>query len=142
MDDNLVAVLVSIGLCVVLPVLIVWLRSRAEINNTNRRSDIVLAAIEKNPDLDVEEFMNKLAPKRSYLKERLLQKLTWGIIFSIVGVALFFVTSAFATGMNGKRVMTMIIIGIVLVAVGLGHLIYYFTGRKTLLKEMDRELKK
>lgn len=44
-------------------------------NETNTRTQIVLAAIEKNPDMDVEELMKKISPKKKLLKEKLLSKL-------------------------------------------------------------------
>ena len=46
-------VLIPIGICVVLPIIIVWLNMRRKTNETNRRTEVLLAAIEKNPDLDM-----------------------------------------------------------------------------------------
>lgn len=40
---------------------------RKEMNETNTRTQIALAAIEKNPDLDIEELMKKISPKKKLL---------------------------------------------------------------------------
>ena len=53
--------LIPLGVCVVLPVLIVWLVTRAKINKDKANKEIVLAAIEKNSDLDVEKIMNAMS---------------------------------------------------------------------------------
>ena len=48
--SQLAEILVPLGIVVVLPVLIVWLDMRKKANDTNKRTEIVLAAIEKNSD--------------------------------------------------------------------------------------------
>ena len=53
-------ILVPLGICVALPVMIVWLVMRKKTNETNRRTEIVLAAIEKNSEIDVEDFFKKI----------------------------------------------------------------------------------
>ena len=46
-DGNfLVAILVPIALCVVLPVMIVWIVSKARAHEVNKRTEVLLAAIE------------------------------------------------------------------------------------------------
>ena len=55
---------------VALPTLIVWLNNRRRINETNQRTQIVLAAIEKNAETDVEDLLKKMAPQKKLLKEK------------------------------------------------------------------------
>ena len=45
---ELVAILVPIACGCVLPIMVVWLDIRKKMNETNQRTQIVLAAIEKN----------------------------------------------------------------------------------------------
>ncbi len=78
--EELVAILVPIACGCVLPIMVVWLAIRESMNKTNQRTQIVLAAIEKNPDMDIEELMKKISPKKKLLKEKLLSKLLWGSI--------------------------------------------------------------
>ena len=64
---KIIAIICGIGL----PILIVWLDNRKKINETNQRTQIVMSALEKNPNLDVEELVKKMAPmqKKTLLKE-------------------------------------------------------------------------
>ena len=55
---------------VALPTLIVWLNNRRRINETNQRTQIVLAAIEKNAETDVEDLLKKMAPQKKLLREK------------------------------------------------------------------------
>ena len=69
----------------VLPIIFIWMETRRKMNETNARTQIVTAALEKNPDMDVEEILKKVSRKPKLLKEKLLTKLLWGCITSIVG---------------------------------------------------------
>ena len=40
-------------------VLVIWMIIRNKKNETNKRAEVVLAAIEKNPNIDVEELLKK-----------------------------------------------------------------------------------
>ena len=81
-------ILIVLGCGCVLPIMVVWFMIRESINKTNKRTQIVLAAIEKNPDMDIEELMRKISPKKKLLKEKLLSKLLWGGIIAFLGIAL------------------------------------------------------
>ena len=77
-------ILIPIFICVVLPVMIVWLITRARQNETNRKTEVMLKAIEAGATIDANFFKN---PKESItIKERLLKRLTGGCIFSLMGV--------------------------------------------------------
>ena len=75
MEEEL-GILWLIGLTCALPVLAIWLSTRKEINDTNKRQEILMAVLEKNPDMDVEQWLEKLSPKEKLLKEKLLLTLT------------------------------------------------------------------
>ena len=125
----------------VLPIVIVWLAIRSEMNKTNQRTQIVLAAIEKNPDLDIEELMTKMSPKNKLLKEKLLSRLLWGSIIAFLGIALlgFFTWGGYIGGMNTRDLLLPSLIGAVLLAIGIAFLINYYVGKKMLAKEMEAE---
>ena len=50
-------ILIPLGVCVVLPVLVVWLVMRKKTNETNRRTEVMLAAIEKGSDVNAEKLL-------------------------------------------------------------------------------------
>jgi len=125
----------------VLPILCVWLITRRKINESKDRMQIVTTAIEKHPDMDVEELMKKISPKKKLLKEKLLIKLLVGCIASIVGVGLiafgFFLTTQKIHMF--EDVQTSIAFGVVLLGVGIAFLINYKVGKNMLAKEIEAE---
>ena len=140
---DLVSILVPLGCGCVLPIMIVWFTIRESMNKTNQRTQIVLAAIEKNPDLDIEELMKKISPKKKLLKEKLLSKLQTGNITALLGIG-FLMCAFYADymgGMNSKDLRMLYLAGIILLVVGIAFLRNYFVGKKMLAKEMEAEEK-
>ena len=140
---DLVSILVPLGCGCLLPIMIVWFTIRESMNKTNQRTQIVLAAIEQNPDMDIEELMKKISPKKKLLKEKLLTKLLWGSIVAFLGIALlgFCVVQAYVGGMPTAALQQFSLFGAVLLGIGIAFLINYYVGRKLLAKEIDAEEK-
>ena len=131
------AILVPIACGCVLPILLLWFIIRKEMNETNKRTQIMLAAIEKNPDMDIEELFNKMAPKQKLLKEKLLSKLLWGSLTTMIGIGLL--GCGIYSGTNDEDFMTFLGFGFVLLAIGIAFLINFFLGKKMLAKEIEAE---
>ena len=131
---KIIAIICGIGL----PILIVWLNNRKRINETNQRTQIVLAAIEKNSETDVEDLLKKMAPQKKLLKEKLLTKLLWGGILTLLGLALTIFGCYLIAG-RGDEKKPFILFGPLLMPVGIAFLINYFVGKKMLSKEMEAE---
>ena len=126
-------------LCAVaLPVLIVWLNNRKKINETNQRTQIVLSALEKNPQMDVEELLKKMASQKKLLKEKLLTKLLWGGILTLLGLALTIFGCYLIAG-RGNQNNPFFLFGLLLMPVGIAFLINYLVGKKMLAKEIEAE---
>jgi len=140
---DLVSILVPLGCGCVLPIMIVWFTIRESMNKTNQRTQIVLAALEKNPDLDIEELMKKISPKKKLLKEKLLSKLLWGGIITFLGIALlgFCVVQSYVGGMPTELLQLLSLFGAVLLGIGIAFLVNYSMGKKMLAKEMEAEEK-
>lgn len=141
--NALVDILVPIALGGVLPVMLLWLFIRPRMNETNKRTQIILAAIEKNPDMDLEAFLKKIEPKQKLLKEKLLTKLLWGCIISfcgalIIGTGIYIIVNDLG-GLSDAPVF--IIIGSIILAVGISFLINFAVGKKILSKEIEAEEK-
>ena len=128
----------------VLPIVIVWLSIRSEMNKTNQRTQIVLAAIEKNPNMDIEELMEKMSPKKKLLKEKLLSKLLTGNITTFLGIGFLIcaIHVDLVGGMNSNDLRMLYLAGAVLLGVGIAFLVSYSKGKKMLAKEMEAEEKK
>lgn len=135
MSDNSMGVIISLGICVVLPIMIVWLVMRKKANETNKRTEILLAAIEKNADIDAKALTKMMteSKKPASIKGSLLGQLTGGLICSFIGIVLIvsYLTLDFGKGM--------LVGGAITLAVGIALDLIYFIGMKTLAKEIEAE---
>ena len=136
-------ILVPIALGCVLPVLIIWFVVRQQMNETNKRSQIVLAAIEKNPDMDIEELIRKISPKKKLLKEKLLTKLLWGCLAAFLGLGFLGIAMwlGFVGGSDPDDITVAALTGAVLLGIGIAFLVNYALGKKMLAKEIQAEEK-
>ena len=146
MDSDLIWVefinILPVILCgCVLPIIFIWMETRQKMNETNARTQIVTAALEKNPDMDVEELLKKISPKKKLLKEKLLTKLLWGFITSLLGIGLIVLGIYMKSGGLGidVDVQTALCFGLILLAIGAAFIINYGVGRKMLAKEIEAE---
>ena len=145
MDSDAIVGLVSIVACgCILPIIMGWMGTRRKMNETETRKQIILAAIEKNKETDVEDLLKKMAPKQKLLKEKLLTKLLWGCIISLFGFSLFGsgLWLDWQGGADPEMLFLIYFWGGVLFAIGLALIIYYFVGKKMLAKEIEAEEKK
>ena len=140
---ELIAILVPIALGCVLPIMVVWFTIREKMNKTNKRTQIVLAAIEKNPDMDIEDLIKKISPKKKeqLLKEKLLEKLQWGSITTFLGMAFigYSVFQHFAGDMTTLPLQKIFLGGAILLGIGIAFLINYYVGKRMLAKEIEAE---
>lgn len=140
-------ILIPIGICVVLPVMIVWLINRTRQNETNRKTEIMLKAIESGATINADFFRVQQEQKGPRtIKERLLRRLTGGCVFTLMGVAFAVI------GLVNRSMMTDIhmsndaftmpcILGGIFFSIGVALLIVFFVGKKMLAKEMEAEAK-
>ena len=141
--ENLAAILVPIACGCVLPIVAILSGVRKKMNETNQRTQIVLAAIEKNPEMDIEEIMKKISRKPGLLKEKLLTKLLWGCLTTLLGIGLI----GFGIFLGENQLggtddpMTAICFGLISLGVGIAFLVNYFVGKKMLAKEIEAEEK-
>lgn len=131
----LVQLLVPLGVAVVLPVAIVAIVFRSALASERNRKEIVLAVLEKNPDIDVEQLMKNLKKSEKLIKEKLLARLERGCLCCLMGMA--FMVLYFFLGVQGEDFIT--VVGAALIAIGIAFLISYFVGRRMLAKEMLAE---
>jgi ABC-type dipeptide/oligopeptide/nickel transport system permease component len=101
-----------------------------------------MAAIEKNGDIDVQEFFKNLNKPRKTVREKLAMQLHWevllGSIFTIFGLVVFIALGVMSLvgGLVDQNVIAMSCCwGIPTLALGAGLLIAYFSGKK-MLKEL------
>lgn len=131
---QLVQILVPLGICVVLPVLIVWIIFRSYINSDNKRAEVLIEAIRANNDIDASVLAKAFAKPVKTPLERLQTRLLRGCILSLVGLALTICSLCmfWAGGFDADAVELFFIGGLILLATGIGYLIVYFVTRKQL----------
>ena len=133
-------IIVPIFVCVVLPVAIVLIIGLVRRNETNRKAEVMLKAIENGQSIDPDLFA--VPKKKQTIKKDLLDKLNGACITSLMGVAfllIFFFGREWAV--NFFPTALYLIGGSVLVAVGIGLFITYFTGKKMMANEIEAEEK-
>ena len=130
----LVEILIPIGVAVVLPVAIVAIVFKSALASDRNRKEIILAALEKNPNLDVEDLVKRMKKSNKLIKEKLLARLERGCLCCLMGVA--FVLLYFFLSVQNEF---LIITGAALIAIGIAFLVSYFVGRRMLAKEMEAE---
>lgn len=132
--ETLEDILVSLGVVVALPVLIVSIIFRSVMAAGRNRKEIILAALEKNPNLNVEDLVKRMNKSEKLIKEKLLAKLQRGCLCCLMGVA--FVLLYFFPSVQNEF---LIIAGTALIAIGIAFLVGYFVGRRMLAQEMEAE---
>ena len=138
-------ILIPITVCCVLPITIVWLVNRTRQNETNRKTEIMLKAIEAGATIDTNFFKSQQKRNRT-IKERLLRHLTGGCIFTLMGVAMLVCglinrNILIAQNLSLDSFIVPVIFSGLFFAIGLSLLIVFFAGRKMHAKEIEIEEK-
>jgi hypothetical protein len=131
----LIEILIPIGVAVVLPVAIVAIVFKSALASDRNRKEIILAALEKNPNLDVEDLVKRMKKSNKLIKEKLLARLERGCLCCLMGMA--FMVLYFFLGVQGEDLI--VVVGAALIAVGIAFLVSYFVGRRMLAQEMEAE---
>lgn len=131
----LIEILIPIGVAVVLPVAIVAIVFKSALASDRNRKEIILAALEKNPDIDVEDLVKRMKKSNKLIKEKLLARLERGCLCCLMGVA--FMLLYFFLGVQSEDLI--VVVGAALIAIGIAFLVSYFVGRRMLAKEMEAE---
>ena len=136
-NDFWVAFLLPVLICVVLPVLIVFIIGRVRKNDTDRKAEIMLKALENGATIDPNFF--KPAKKKKGIKQDLLEKLNGGLITGLIGLA--FLLLYFLGAIDNSFSKFLPFAGAMMLAVGIGLLVSYYVGKKMLAKEIEEEEK-
>ena len=138
---DIFGMIMIMGVSVILPITVISLFLRRKMDSEKNKKEIILAALEKNANIDIENLVRKLNTPEKLLKEKLLQKLQIGLVSVFLGVGLLAVIGCFAyTGGHYREDFNVFgFLGAVLLAVGIAFMISYFVGRKMLAKEMEAE---
>ncbi|WP_314671678.1 hypothetical protein [Segatella salivae] len=129
-----------IAICVLLPITMASLRYKNKQYETRKKSDILKAAIEKNVDINVQDFLNKFNPPRKSFEEKMKTmlhlELLWGAILLIVGLLcmLVFILVYCFEHFDTDYITLGVIFGIIPIGIGAGLLVAHSNGKKTMEK--------
>lgn len=131
MEDILIGAGIPLGICVVLPVLIVWLVTRVSTNRDNKRSQVLIEAIKNNADINADKLLEAMDSVKKSPREIQQKRLLRGCIFSLLGVAFAIISLYFWISEPGSEFITGFVIAAgVLLAIGIAYLIVYYIVRK------------
>ncbi len=141
--EDFIEALIPISICVVLPALIVWLIGRVKQNETNRKAEIMLKALDNGAKIDTDFFKSSSGSKT--IKERLLKRLTGACVTSLLGVAFLvggiLICNATSWSFDDGPMCLLAPVGGILLAIGMALFIVYFVGKRMLAKEIEAEEK-
>ena len=126
-------ILVPISICVVLPIAIVLIIFMTAMNSDNKRTKVLIKAIEANNNIDADKLAAAFAKPRKTPLEILNKRLLRGCMFTFTGIALIIValvSLAYGTEFANDSVTLPMIFGGALLSIGLSYLVVYFVTRK------------
>ena len=140
----LMIIIVVIGICVVLPLMVIWLINKRKNHEIDKKTEVLIALLEKNPDLDPVEVMNKLnmsqETNNKTLKQKLLENLYGGLMMTLMGLVILVLHLMGMVSFGSKAIG--LFCGGVIMAIGLAFLIYYFVSKRVLRNELEAEEKR
>jgi Ca2+/Na+ antiporter len=140
--DDLTGLIAAV-LLLSLPIWIALFVYRHKVNATNKRTQIIITALEKNEGSLPEELIRSINEPKKSIKERLLGKLLLGILCSLAGLGLVIaVIVEYCTGAREYLDADFLAIGLIIMAAGVAFLVYYFIGKRALQAEIEAEERK
>ena len=131
MNIDFTAIFIVLGICLALPVLIVWIVAMYKNRALEAKVRLISTAIEKKPDINIDELLADLKSKPQLPVGRmLLSRLLAGSICTLAGIA--------AAYMGSFEEPALQLLGLLCLSVGIGFLINYFVGKAAFKKgELD-----
>lgn len=119
-----------IFICVVLPISIVLITSVKKILSDNKRSQVIVKAIEADKEIDTDKLLDALQKPKKSAQEILNSRLLYGCIYSLVGLSLIVSGIVSSVWYADSDTIVLYIFGSISIALGISYLIVYFLTRK------------
>ena len=117
----------------VLPIVVVAITAAKKMNCDNKRSKVLIKAIESNCGIDADKLAEALQKPKKTAREILNLHLLRGCIFSFIGLALCIVgivSFSMGTEFSADPVTVPLVFGGASFAIGLSYLVVYLVTRK------------
>ena len=141
----MVDIFTPIFICVVMPVMIVWLVMRTKQKQTDKMAEIILKAIESGTPINPDFLINH--PLRKSIKERLLGLLTASVMLMALGlgfvlIGIIIIIACHWNLRTAPSGFTLLLFGGgILLVVGFSLLVVYLIRKRVLSKEIENEEK-
>lgn len=133
--------LIALGICVILPITLVFMILRARTKKMNRKMDILMKAVESGAQIDPALLVTAEEGDGNYrLKKKLLNRLMLGVSAAVASILTLAAPYCIGESWDGAEMLMLAVIAIL--AVGIGSLVSYFVGRRFLAKEIEAEEQK
>lgn len=137
--ETVTAVSIVGGICVALPILIVWIIARAATNAQTQRSRVLIEAI-KSGNADTAKIVKSIEQNRRTSREILNLRLLRACIFGLVGAVAFAAGVAYACASPETEIHNQLfLVAGVCIPVGASYFIVYMVSRKNLPSEEKRD---
>lgn len=127
MENALIAledILIPLGVCVALPVLVVWLIARVLIKTRNANTELIREAIRSNPNVDVAALMKALSKPEKTDLQKATSYIRRGVLGLCSGVLAFAVSSPWIYDLDDDMdewCLFGLVIAIILIGYGAGY---------------------
>lgn len=135
----LVQLIIPIAIVVILPIMIVWLLCRAQMNRDNKNAEIIIKAIESNSNIEAGHLVEALGRQKSTPEQTLQKRLLRGCIFTLVGISLCIIGAVMYSRYGDDDIFFTLTAGGVLLSVGVAYLIVFFATRKSVTAGNGKE---
>lgn len=134
-------IIVPIFVACVMPIAIVLIVALRKSNTVNKRSEILIKAIEANKEVDTDKLIETMKEPTKSPQEILNARLLRGCMFSLIGLALVIVgivNLANGTEFSADPVTMPMMFGGISLAIGISYLIVYFVTRNQIETPEDK----
>lgn len=140
MAEDIIALFIPIGMCVILPIMVVWFIYSYKTNRDNRNSQVLIEAIKSNSSVDVDALADSLTERKRTPLELLNLRLLRGCIFSLIGIVLLvvaFIIYSPDSSVDGTMVLSLA--GGICLAIGISYMVVYFVTRRQISNDKAEE---
>ena len=143
---SLIDALVPIGICVILPIIVITLAMKTRRHEMDKKTEVLLKAVESGAQLDPAFFESaaKVGCKEKTVKDKLAGYLIAACITSGIGLLIAIVSVIFLTvkeDLDPAAILVLLVPCAILLGVGIAFFIVYFVGKKKIwakeLAELD-----
>ena len=143
---NFIETLVPLGICVILPIIVISLAMKTRRHEMDKKTEVLLKAVENGAQLDPAFFESaaKVGCKEKTVKDKLAGYLIAACITSGIGLLIAIVSVIYMTikvDLDPAAILVLLVPCAILLGIGIAFFIVYFVGKKKIwakeLAELD-----